>query len=305
MALALALVLFAQSPAASASPSPPAAPTMADVLAATTDADWRPLDPENTLYLELPSGRVVLELAPAFAPAHAANIRALAREGYFEGLAVLRVQDNYVTQWGDPFDEDPAKKRPVKAAKPKLAGEFTVPVSAATPFTPLPERDGYAPEVGFADGFHAARDPQAKATWLVHCYGALGVARDVASDSGSGTSLYAVIGHAPRHLDRNITVVGRVVQGMERLSALPRGTGRLGFYETPEERLRLTGLRVAADVPKAERTELQVMRTDTKAFAALVETRRNRREEWYKRPAGHVEICNVPIPVRPLPPPKR
>lgn len=299
---ARAPILVVLLPALAAAADPPKALTTADVLAATKPSDWRPLGLANTLYLELPSGRVVIELAPAFAPAHAANIKALAREGYYDGLAVLRVHDNYVTAWGDPGDDDEKARRPVKAAKRTLPAEFTVPWTAAIPFTVHPDGDGYAPEVGFSQGFHAARDPRAKTAWLTHCYGALGVARGNEADSGGGTSLYAVIGHAPRHLDRNITVIGRVVQGMERLSSLPRGTGNLGFYEKPEQGTKVLSVRVAEDVPRAERTELEVLRTDTPAFTQLVESRRNRREEWFKRPAGHVELCNVPIPVRPAAP---
>jgi len=108
-----------------------------------------------------------------------------------------------------------------------------------------------------------------------------------------------VIGQAPRHLDRNVTLLGRVVRGMELLSVLPRGTGPLGFYEKPEQRTTIKSIRVAADVPANERTNLEVLRTDTPTFTALVESRRNRRDDWFKVPAGYVELCNVPIPVRP------
>jgi peptidylprolyl isomerase len=51
-------------------------------------------------------------------------------------------------------------------------------------------------------------------------------------------------------------------------------------------------------VPAAQRTNLEVLRTDTPTFTALIESRRNRRDEWFKVPAGYVELCNVPIPVR-------
>ena len=257
-------------------------------------ADWRPLDPENTLYLDLASGRVVIELAPAFAPRHAANIKTLVREGYFDGLTINRAQDNYVVQWGDPD-----QKRPIGSAKPTLASEFTRPTAKDMAFTRLSDPDGYAREVGFSSGFWAARDPKAGKAWLAHCYSMLGVGRDIGPDSGGGTELYVVIGHAPRHLDRNITLAGRVVQGMELLSTLPRGTGPLGFYEKPEQRVPIKSIRIAADVPQNERSNLEVIRTDTPTFAALVESRRNRRDNWYLVPAGHVELCNVPIVVRP------
>jgi peptidylprolyl isomerase len=272
--------------------------TMASVIAASKPTDWRPLDPENTLYLELPMGRVVMELAPAFAPRHSANIKALVRESYFDGLAILRVQDNYVVQWGDPDAENKEKQRLIKTAQRTLAPEFTMPWTPALPFTRLPDRDGYAPQVGFSQGFPAARNLKTRQAWLTHCYGMVGVGRDTASDSGGGAELYVVTGHAPRHLDRNVTLVGRVVQGIELLSALPRGTGMLGFYEKPEQRIPITAMRIAADVPASERTNLEVIRTDTPTFTALVEARRNRRDDWFKVAVGYIELCNVPIVVR-------
>jgi peptidylprolyl isomerase len=289
--LTCAGIAAAAAPAAASKPQ-----TMADVLEASKPADWHALDPANTLYLELASGRVVIELAPAFAPHHAANIQALAREKYFDGLAFLRSQDNYVVQWGDPNGEDPAKQRSVGSAARTLKAEFTVP-AAKLAFTPLADHDGYASQTGFSGDFPAARDAKSRTAWLTHCYGSVGVGRDNDVDSGGGTELYVVIGGA-RWLDRNITVAGRVVKGMELLSTLPRGTGALGFYEKPEQDVPIKSIRVAADVPEAERTNLEILRTDTPTFAALVEARRNRHDDWYKVPAGYIDVCSVPIPVR-------
>lgn len=269
-----------------------AGPTMDEVLAAAEPSDWRPLDPGNTLYLELPAGRVVMELAPDFAPHHAANIRTLARERYFDGLPIVRVQDNYVVQWGDPQGE-----KPLGEAQKTLAAEFTRP-AAGLEFTLLSDPDAYAPETGFVAGLPAARDKPDGTAWLAHCYGMLGVGRDTDADSGGGTELYVVIGHAPRHLDRNVTLVGRVVQGMELLSGMSRGTGTMGFYEEPGQGTSIRQVRVAADVPLRERTELEVLRTDTQTFEALIESRRNRSDEWFKVPANGIDVCNVPLPVR-------
>ncbi|MEO6688618.1 MAG: peptidylprolyl isomerase [Dokdonella sp.] len=285
---------------ASALAESPAKPvTMAQVLEASKPADWRTLDPDNTLYLDLASGRVVIELAPAFAPLHAKNIRTLVHERYFDGLAILRVQDNFVTQWGDPNADDKEKIRTLGTASKTLAPEFERSIAKDLPFTRLPDGDVYAPDVGFTNGMPAARDAKTGKTWLAHCYGMVGVGRDNAVESGSGAELYVVTGQAPRQLDRNIAVVGRVVQGMEWLSALPRGTGALGFYEKPEQRIAINSVRLVADVPAAERTPLEILRTDTPTFAALVESRRNRRDDWYKVPAGKIDLCSVPIPVRP------
>jgi len=171
-------------------------------------------------------------------------------------------------------------------------------VDRSLPFTQLPDGDLYAPEVGFSDGFPVARDPQQKKMWLLHSYGMVGVGRDNAPDSGGGTELYAVIGQVPRHLDRNVTLIGRVVQGMELLSSLPRGTGNMGFYEKAEQRTPIKAIRVAAGLPESERTQIEILRTDTPTFQKVIEARRNRREEWFALPAGRVDVCNLPIPVR-------
>ena len=274
-------------------PAPPAR-TAADVIAAASPADWRPLDPARTVYLELDAGRVVFELAPAFAPRHVANLRALAEARWFDGLAINRVQDNCVVQWGDPEG-----KRPLPAAAAaRLLPEFQRDWSADLGFTPLPDPDGWAPQAGFVDGFAVAGNRQAGRIWLAHCYGALGVGRDVGADSGNAAELYVVTGHAPRQLDRNITLLGRAVAGMELLSALPRGRAAMGFYDQPGQRVPIRRLRFADQLPEAERSALEVLRTDTPTFAALVEARRNRRDDFYLVPAGHIDLCSVPLPVR-------
>lgn len=291
----LALAVVAQAPLSAQ--EPPAKPgTMQRVLEDSKPSDWRRLDPDNTLYVELATGRVIIELAPAFAPAHVANIRQLAREHYWDGLAILRSHDNYVVQWGDP-EAGTAKAKPLGKARRQLPAEFTRDASGAAMLA-LSDHDGWALETGFVQGFAVARDRKEGKAWLTHCYGSVGAGRDNAADSSNGTELYVVIGQSPRHLDRNITLVGRVVSGMEQLSVLPRGTGPLGFYERPEQRVALKSIRLLADVPERERTPIEVMRTDTKAWDALVESRRNRRDDWYLRAAGHINVCNVPLPTR-------
>jgi len=273
--------------------APAAAPSMPEVLKASTPADWRALDPDNTLYVDLPTGRVVIELAPAFAPLHVANIKTLTRAGYFNGLSVIREQDNYVAQWGDPENRHPLPK-----GIGKVAPEFDSALAAQMPFTRLPDGDVYAPEVGFSNGLPVARSTALHKVWLAHCYGMVGVGRDLDAESGSGAEMYVVIGHAPRHLDRNVALVGRVVKGVELLSALPRGSAEMGFYTKTEKPLPIKSIRIAADVPAAERSNLEVLRTDTPTFTALVESRRNRPEDFFKVPAGKIDLCNVPLPVR-------
>ncbi|HEX6200452.1 MAG TPA: peptidylprolyl isomerase [Thermoanaerobaculia bacterium] len=306
----LALLVLAgpapgQPPEAPPEAAPPAAPTSAEVLEAAAPSDWRALDPERTLYVELPGGRVVIELAPEFAPRHVENVVKLAREGYFDGLAVLRSQENYVVQWGDPKAGEEGA-RAMRTGKAGLAAEFDRPIArdggGDLPFTALPDGDVYAPEVGFTLGFPVARDRAAGRTWLAHCYAMVGAGRGDTADSGSGAELYVVIGHSPRHLDRNVTLLGRVVRGMEVLSTLPRGTGALGFYEDPAEHVPVRSVKVAADLPAAERTPLELLRTDTATFEAWIASRRHRRESWFLDPVGRIELCNVPLPVRAPPP---
>lgn len=273
----------------------PAKQSVADVIKASTPADWRPLDPQQTLYMDTALGRVIIELAPEFAPKHVANIKALVAEQYYDGLAITRAQDNWVAQWGDADEKNP---KPIKHAQRTLPGEFTVPMKTVTSFTRLKDIDGYAPQVGHSNGFASARDPKSGTAWLTHCYATVGVGRDVGSDSGGGTELYAVIGQSPRHLDRDITVVGRVVSGMPLLATLPRGTAPMGFYDSPEKTVPIKSMRLAADLPLDQRVQMEVMRTDSAAYQAVLEAQRNRGGPWSKVQAGHIDLCNAPIPVR-------
>jgi peptidylprolyl isomerase len=270
---------------------PPKAPTSAEIVASAKPDDWRRLDPADTLYLDLPGGRVVIELSREYAPKHVAAIKTLAAAHYWDGLAITRVQDNFVAQWGDPDNRKPL---------PKIAPmppEFSRDIGSDLPFTALPDADGWAPHAGFTASMAAARD--ASHAWLAHCYGAVGVGRDNAPESGLGNELYVVIGQSPRQLDQNVAVVGKVWRGMELLASLPRGTGDgLGMYEKPEQRVPIKSIRLASEVPAAERTNLEVLRDDRPVFAQFVEARRNRSDDWYIHKAGHIEVCNISVPAR-------
>ncbi len=301
IAFAALAIAACQSPPATVTstiPPPPEGntPSPAEVIAASQPAEWRALDPENTLYMDFPEGRVVIEMAPQFAPNHVANVKTLSREGFFANGAVTRVQDNFVTQWAQAGD--PA--RPPKVGVEKLNAEFTLPRVAIANFDVLPDPDTYADEVGYINGMTAARD--AASVWLTHCYGMVGVGRENEENSGGGTELYVIIGHSPRNLDRQLTMLGRVVQGMEIMSAFPRGTGDAGFYKTPAEYRRYADIKVAADVPVGQRTNLEVLRTDSASFATLVNSRRWRKDDFYTKPVGRIGLCNITVPVRPVNP---
>jgi peptidylprolyl isomerase len=279
-----------------AEPARPAR-SAAEIIDAAPSSDWRRPDPANLLFMQVNGGIVIIELAPRFAPEHVANIRTLARERFWDGTSVYRVQDNFVAQFGDADADDPPRAKPLGTAKRKLPAEFHRDAKDL-PFDRLPDRDGWAPESGFVEGFAAARNPRAGTAWLAHCYGAVGAGRSNEPDSSIGAELYVVIGQAPRQLDDNITLVGRVLMGMELLSGLPRGSEEMGMYARREQRMPIRALVLGSEIPEAARPVIEVLRTDSKAFRDATEARRNRVDEFYRRPAGYIDLCNVPVPVR-------
>ncbi|MDM3871211.1 peptidylprolyl isomerase [Porticoccus sp. W117] len=271
--------------------------TTAEVMASLKPSDWREPDTANLLYMQTRSGEIIIELAPGFAPKHIANIRTMVKERYFDGLAVIRSHDNYVAQWGDPNFEDADKAKSLGTAKTPLKAEIFQPLSDNN-ITPIESRDAYADHVGFSEGFPVGHDDTQ--LWMLHCYGTVGVGRGMDIDSGDGSSLYAVTGHAPRHLDKNLTVVGRVIWGMEHLSSLPRGTGNLGFYETAAEHEPLLSVRLGSELSDKDRTRLRVLRTDTPAFQRWVQSCRYRNHEFFHDPTGRIGIGNIIPPVEKL-----
>jgi len=266
----------------------------ADVMAGLEASDWRQPDPANLLYMQLASGTVIMELAPAFAPQNILNIKTLAEERYFDDLAIIRSQDNYVVQWADPAEEEGTAKS-LGSAKESVKAEFERSLDGIEIVT-IESRDSYAEIVGFSNGFPAGSD--GTKAWLAHCYGMVGVARDNETDSGNGTSLYVVTGHAPRHLDRNVTLVGRVISGIEHMTVLPRGAAEMGYYESLDEATPIVRIRLGVDVAPEDRVKIELMRTDTEAFSDYVMSRRYRHEEWFVEPTGRIEICNINPPIR-------
>jgi cyclophilin family peptidyl-prolyl cis-trans isomerase len=265
--------------------------TVADLLESAQASEWRTPNPADILYIDLPKGRVVIELAAQAIPLHAANIKALVRAHYFDGLAIIRAQDNYVVQW-----DDESHQRALPAGI-RSSVEFIADAGADSRFQRLPDRDLYASEVGFLDGFPAGRDPRTHKVWLAHCYGMVGAGRDDPAES-TGAELYAVIGNAPRQLDRNVALVGRVLKGVDLLSTVPRGTGEMGFYTASESPVPITSINLASDVPESERTPIEVLRTDSATFHAVLTQRREHHEPWYKYSPGVIDLCNIPLPVR-------
>lgn len=285
-----------------------AAVTPNGVVAAAPASDWKPIDPADLMVMDLApdaagkARRVVIQLIPApFSQGWTSNMRKLVAARWYDGIAVVRVQDNYVVQWGDPNSEDEApdtngdtaRAKPLPGGLEVLApGDYTAAASA------LPEdnkgADAYAARTGFVAGWPVAGDE--KASWPIHCYGTVGVGRSMSPDTGTGAELYAVIGQAPRQLDRNIAVVGRVIAGMENLSSLPRGPGIMGFYTSEADRTPILSVRLGNEV--ANLPGFEYLATDSASFARYRASRANRKDGFYDVPAGGVDICNVPVPIR-------
>lgn len=281
LSLALALQAAASAPAPAPLPSDP------------VPGDWRDIPADELLVMTLGEGKqVVIRLAPRYAPVHVANIRKLAASGWWDAASVYRVHDNYVVQWGDPTEKKPLPEGVI--AQPPA--EYDWPKFDAV--TRLTRTDPYSSATGHsADGWPLATN--GTVAWIPHCYGMVGVARDLAPSTGSGGDLYAVIGHGPRHLDRNIAIVGRVLEGIEHLSALPRGTeGGLGLYKEASQHVAFTRGRLASELPEAQRPRFQVRAADNARFAAWIKARENRQPPFFNLPSGGADICNVMPPVR-------
>src|SRR3546814_15109507 len=98
----------------------------------------------------------------------------------------------------------------------------------------------------------------------------VGVARDVSPDTGTGAELFTPIGQSARRLDRNYTVVGRIIEGMQYLSALPRSGAEMGFYATDAERTPIATVRLASDIPAAQRPHFAYRAADNPRFGLAI-----------------------------------
>lgn len=324
----LAAALFALPFTAFAKEVPPKTlQTPGEIVAASQPEEWIAISPDDLLVMDIApdakgkSRRVIIQLMPApFSQGWVGNIRKLAAAHWWDGTAIVRVQDNYVVQWGDPDGEDlvKAKKLPEGLVKvpesdyvAKLKQESYVAAghveySRDPEITPLVqenkflESDPYSRSmVGFILGWPVGSGPYGdEEAWPIHCYGMVGVGRNSSPDTGTGAELYTVIGHAPRQLDRNIALVGRVISGIEHITTLPRGTETLGFYKTAEERVMILSIRLASTLPADQQPRFEYLSTSSDSFAHYANKRANRKDDFYIQPAGGVDICNVPVPIR-------
>ena len=276
------------------------------VANAQDDLVWNTLEPDNTVYLELQEGTVVIELNPVFAPKTVKHLKELMEDQFYRGLSFYRVIDGFVAQAGDESDLDESRH----AASLKAEIEIDWPLKPEDKeeaknwqpmsWTPVQEDDMFAPYTGFIDGFPAARDrKKAGKAWLTHCPGTVAMARSTDPDSG-GSDFYIVIGQAPRYLDRNLTVFGRVVWGMDVVQRIKRGPAlENGIIEKDLDRTWIKRMRLASSMDNDQRLNIWVADTNGKGFEKMLKQRRNRSNKFFHhKPPKVLDICQVPIPVR-------
>ena len=305
--LLAAAAAFAFSFSVAAQEAPPS-PSPGEIAAAAPASDWVAIPASDLVVMDLvpdaagKARRVVIQLMPApFSQGWIGNIRKLAAAHWWDGTSVNRVQDNYVVQWGDATE-----KKPLPDGLATMPESDYVAPEPEDAFLPLFQvNDPYAGAITLYKGWPLGFGPvdpedfnKGQIYWPLHCYAMVGVGRNMSPDTGSGAELYTVIGQAPRHLDRNIAVVGRVIAGIEHLSSLPRGTGTLGFYETAEERVPIKTIRLATELPVAQQPRFEYLSNESDSFAKYADARENRRDPFFIRPAGGADICNIPVPVR-------
>jgi len=263
---------------------------LSPVAGHTEDPTWRQIDPDNLVFLELAEGQVVIELNPAFAPKTVKQFRRLVQERFYDGLAFYRVIDGFVAQGGDGSDLGELSEVPL------IDAEFERAWSDEFPYVPVQNPDLFAPETGFIDGFAVARSPAEDRVWLTHCPGTVAMARN--DDAGSSrTDFYIVIGQAPRYLDRNMNVFGRVIHGMDAVQRLQRGPANdNGIIRDDRVASRIRGIRLGSDIPDKERQSAYVLDTNSRGFADLLRDRRERKQRFFHhQPPQVLDVCQVPM----------
>lgn len=260
----------------------------AEILAQSAADDWRAIPAEEILVIELQRGKVTVALSPSLAPKHVEQVKTLAREGFYDGLSFYRVIDGFVAQGGDPFGE-----KKIRKAKKKMKAEFETAADNVS-FAALPDADGFAPLSGFVSSLPAGRDEKSGTFWHLHCAGAFAFGREDGRDTAS-TEFYVAL-QPQRYLDRNLSVFGRVIDGMEHLQSLRRVEPPASKEDDIGE--EIVSFRVAADIPEGERVAWEILDSARPLFAAYAEARRNRPESFFHYRPEHLDVCQLPVPVR-------
>ena len=272
LAAFVATAAMAQAPPAQA---PAAAPS-------ANPADWRPLDPANTLIIDTTKGRIIVEMHPEMAPGHVARIKTLSRQGYYNGALFYRVPA-FAAQGGD-------KNKTFRSPLPNLKDEFFFNLSPAVAYGSFgASAQG---DLGFVGSVPVLIDPdpalaagQVPTTGkgsAIFCPGVASLAHGAAPDSANSQVFFMKV--RGTNLEKAFTAWGRVVQGQDVVTMLNEG-------EPPPSPDKMIRVRVMADMPAAERPTLQVMDTRSAAFGALLQAASKARGAAFS-------LCDVDVPVK-------
>ncbi|MBC6981200.1 peptidylprolyl isomerase [Caulobacter sp. 17J80-11] len=276
-----AVAALAVTGAVQAAPKGPKKPP-AEV--APSAADWRALDPDNTLVIDTTKGRIVVELTPAAAPQHVERIKKLAREGFYDGQSWHRVIDYFMAQTGDPLGTGEGQ-----SPYPDVPAEFTFRRGPELAMTPVARPAGAV--LGFVGTLPIATQPDALMArtgdkkvhaWGLYCPGVAGMARGDEPDTAN--SQFFIMRQPYPALDKRYTIWGRAVTGLDVVRALNVG-------EPPENPDKMVRVRMMGDMAAADAPKLKVMDTSSKAFAALVDKVR-------KEKGADFSICDIEVPVQ-------
>ncbi|MEM8770933.1 MAG: peptidylprolyl isomerase [Pseudomonadota bacterium] len=263
-------------------------PSPQEIIESAPADAWRAVDIEDTIYMQLPAGNVIIEVRPDFAPGHAERVTELASEGFYNGLNFHRVIEGFVAQGGDPKGDGTGGSE-----LPDLEAEFTLDTSDTNEFAEV-GRDRIAPRVGYVNGLPVGAQPEPLRTftteskvalWPLHCPGVMSMARS--SDPNSANSqFFVMIGDARLSLDRRYTVWGSIVDGFEATRRIARG-------EPPNRPTPIMRMRRGVDVPPTERRKVEMLRTDSETFLRYLKRRGDVDESGYVK-----DICDIKIPVK-------
>lgn len=262
----------------------------------TTNDDkekWRKLDINKLVLMTLPHGKVVIELAPQFSPKNVEQFVRLTKEKHYDGTKFYRVIDGFVAQAGPKEGSKEANSVPF------LDLEGTWPTDKNWSFTLVQDNDLFAEKTGFKEGFAVATNPSEDKAWLAHCPGIIAMGRENGPNTAA-SHFYIPIGQAPRYLDRIMTILGRVVYGMNHVQAITRTATIENEPKVKEvDYTPIISMKMMTDVAKEQQIHLEVEDTENAIFATKLVNRIKRKHPFFfQKPPPVLDVCQVPVLTR-------
>jgi len=260
----------------------------AAIIAQAPDSAWRTVNPEDLLRIETRHGDIWVELAPEFAPNHVAQVKALARQGWYDGTVWHRVIDGFMAQGGVRFDDPQAEPEGVQ----RLAAEFTVSRGAEMEISELMDKRVPSRAARWQAGFQPIAQAAIRAdgqveSFIAHCPGAAAAART--SDPNSAMFQFYITRDEAEHLNAQYTAWGEVRVGQDVVNSIKTGTLGQDMAGVPD---LINSVRVVADLPEDERPSVQVMDTRSETFSAYLDA-------IAQANGGSLpDLCEIEAPVR-------